>query len=254
MLARAAHTVTLCLSKGLGAPAGSVAAGSSASMHSVRRWRKALGGGMRQAGVLAAAALASLDDLDAALSRDHALARRLRLGLEAIAAEARERARGGAGGAGLVVHDVPVPTNMVVFEVQGFQGVGGGDSGTAGFCVEMDKRGVQVFPYGRRGEAVRYCIRCLCAVALVCAAAFRAVCSCLPYTCTRPPSSRHMCEEVQTRTECNPSPLHLSCPHPHPQPHPHPRAVSRRAVTHRDVDEAGIDAALQAARDVLGLL
>ena len=74
MLARAAHTVTLCLSKGLGAPVGSVAAGSSASMHSVRRWRKALGGGMRQAGVLAAAALASLDDFDAALSRDHALA------------------------------------------------------------------------------------------------------------------------------------------------------------------------------------
>ena len=74
LLARAAQTVTLCLSKGLGAPVGSVAAGSNASMHSVRRWRKALGGGMRQAGVLAAAALPALDDFDAALSRDHALA------------------------------------------------------------------------------------------------------------------------------------------------------------------------------------
>ena len=49
-LARAAATVTMCLSKGVGAPVGSVAAGSAAHMHGVRRWRKALGGSMRQAG------------------------------------------------------------------------------------------------------------------------------------------------------------------------------------------------------------
>ena len=49
-LARAADTVTMCLSKGIGAPVGSLAAGNAAHMHSVRRWRKALGGGMRQAG------------------------------------------------------------------------------------------------------------------------------------------------------------------------------------------------------------
>ena len=51
-LSRAAATVTLCLSKGLGAPVGSMATGTAAHMHSVRRWRKALGGGMRQAGEL----------------------------------------------------------------------------------------------------------------------------------------------------------------------------------------------------------
>ena len=50
-LTRSADTVTMCLSKGLGAPVGSMAAGSAAHMHSVRRWRKALGGGMRQAGL-----------------------------------------------------------------------------------------------------------------------------------------------------------------------------------------------------------
>ena len=61
------------------------------------------------------------------------------------------------------------------------------------------------------------------------------------YTCTRPSSSRHVCVEVQARTELKPC------------PRARPRAVSRRAVTHRDVDEAGIHAALQAARDVLGL-
>jgi threonine aldolase len=49
-LARAATTVTMCLSKGIGAPVGSLAAGSAEHMHGVRRWRKALGGGMRQAG------------------------------------------------------------------------------------------------------------------------------------------------------------------------------------------------------------
>jgi threonine aldolase len=51
-LARAADTVTMCLSKGLGAPVGSLAAGNAAHMHRVRRWRKALGGGMRQAGAV----------------------------------------------------------------------------------------------------------------------------------------------------------------------------------------------------------
>ena len=51
-LTRAATTVTMCLSKGLGAPVGSMAAGSAIHMRGIRRWRKALGGGMRQAGEL----------------------------------------------------------------------------------------------------------------------------------------------------------------------------------------------------------
>jgi threonine aldolase len=55
-------TATLCLSKGLGAPVGSVLVGSASFVRQARRLRKALGGGMRQAGVLAAAGLVALDD------------------------------------------------------------------------------------------------------------------------------------------------------------------------------------------------
>ena len=64
-------TVSLCLSKGLGAPAGSVLCGSTAFIEEARRWRKVLGGGMRQAGVLAAAGLHALEHNVARLAEDH---------------------------------------------------------------------------------------------------------------------------------------------------------------------------------------
>jgi threonine aldolase len=81
-------SVSVCLSKGLGAPAGSVLLGSRDFIDSARRWRKALGGGMRQAGVLAAAGIYALEHHVAGLEEDHAnaayLARELRaLGLRA---------------------------------------------------------------------------------------------------------------------------------------------------------------------------
>ncbi len=68
-------TVSLCYSKGLGAPAGSAIAGSAASIAAARRLRKLLGGGMRQAGVLAAAALYALDHHVDRLAEDHANAK-----------------------------------------------------------------------------------------------------------------------------------------------------------------------------------
>ena len=68
-------TVSICFSKGLGAPAGSVLAGPAELMHQARRLRKLLGGGMRQAGVLAAACLYALDHNVARLQEDHANAR-----------------------------------------------------------------------------------------------------------------------------------------------------------------------------------
>ena len=64
--------MTLCLSKGLGAPVGSLVAGSRAFVGEARRVRKAFGGGMRQAGVLAAAGLLALRDGPALLATDHA--------------------------------------------------------------------------------------------------------------------------------------------------------------------------------------
>jgi threonine aldolase len=64
-------SVSVCLSKGLGAPAGSVLLGSQDLVAAARRWRKALGGGMRQAGILAAAGLYALDHHVERLSEDH---------------------------------------------------------------------------------------------------------------------------------------------------------------------------------------
>ena len=77
-------TVSLCLSKGLGAPAGSVLAGEAALVSRARRLRKMLGGGMRQSGVLAAAGLVALDAGAARLPEDHARAARLGAAIERL--------------------------------------------------------------------------------------------------------------------------------------------------------------------------
>jgi len=63
--------VSVCLSKGLGAPVGSVMASDEATVETARRWRKRLGGGMRQAGILAAAGLYALENNVERLSEDH---------------------------------------------------------------------------------------------------------------------------------------------------------------------------------------
>jgi threonine aldolase len=74
-------SVSVCLSKGLGAPAGSVLLGSHEVIAAARRWRKALGGGMRQAGILAAAGLYALEHNVERLTEDHANAAFLAEGL-----------------------------------------------------------------------------------------------------------------------------------------------------------------------------
>jgi threonine aldolase len=93
-------SVSCCLSKGLGAPAGSVVSASAETVERMHRFRKMLGGGMRQAGVLAAAGLYALDHHLARLAEDHAHARRLAAGLREL---------------GLKVRNEP-DTNMVLFE------------------------------------------------------------------------------------------------------------------------------------------
>jgi threonine aldolase len=75
-------TVSVCFSKGLGAPAGSALVGSRDLIQRAHRVRKMLGGGMRQAGVLAAAALYALDHHVSRLAQDHAHARALAVGLQ----------------------------------------------------------------------------------------------------------------------------------------------------------------------------
>jgi threonine aldolase len=93
-------TVSVCLSKGLGAPAGTVLVGHKGLVEKARRIRKMLGGGMRQAGILAAAGRYALDHHVARLAEDHANAERLGRGL---------------AGAGFEVE--PVQTNMVFVKV-----------------------------------------------------------------------------------------------------------------------------------------
>jgi threonine aldolase len=102
-LAAPFDTVGACFSKGLGAPVGSVFAGPRDAVDSARRFRKMLGGGMRQAGILCAAALYALERHRARLADDHANARRLAEGLAMIA--------------GITAWPARVETNIVMFEV-----------------------------------------------------------------------------------------------------------------------------------------
>ncbi|MDR5771317.1 MULTISPECIES: low-specificity L-threonine aldolase [unclassified Caballeronia] len=83
-LAAPFDSVSICCSKGLGAPVGSVLVGSRALIEVAHRWRKVLGGGMRQAGVIAAACLYALDHHVEALAEDHDNAARLAEGLKQI--------------------------------------------------------------------------------------------------------------------------------------------------------------------------
>jgi threonine aldolase len=96
-------SVTFCLSKGLCAPVGSVLCGSAEFIARARRIRKALGGGMRQAGILAAAGIVALNEMVDRLETDHAHARSLADGLARIP--------------GIVIEPEMVRTNIVFFEL-----------------------------------------------------------------------------------------------------------------------------------------
>jgi len=96
-------SVTFCLSKGLGAPVGSVLCGSRDFINEARRARKVLGGGMRQAGVLAAAGLVALAEMIDRLAEDHANALKLAKGLAEMDAFFLDSGR--------------VKTNIVFFEI-----------------------------------------------------------------------------------------------------------------------------------------
>jgi threonine aldolase len=78
-------TVSICLSKGLGCPMGSLLVGDESTMKDARRWRKMLGGGLRQAGMVAAAGLFALNNNIERLAHDHANARRVGNALKALA-------------------------------------------------------------------------------------------------------------------------------------------------------------------------
>ena len=102
-LATPVDSVCFCLSKGLGAPVGSLLCGSQEFIDRARKWRLMLGGGMRQAGIIAAAGIVALEKMIDRLAEDHANARHLAEGLARIP--------------GVIVEPEKVKTNILFFEL-----------------------------------------------------------------------------------------------------------------------------------------
>ncbi len=117
-------TVSVCFSKGLGAPAGSILAGSAETIDTAHKFRKMLGGGMRQSGILAAAALHALDHHVERLAEDHRRASQFRTELEGLPG---------------VSVPMPTPTNIVMLDVPD----------AAAFAAKIKGHGVLMMPMGR---------------------------------------------------------------------------------------------------------
>ncbi len=155
-------SVMFCLSKGLGAPVGSMLVGSRGFIEMARVYRKSLGGGMRQAGVLAAAGLIALEKMTARLHEDHANARYLAEGLAEIP--------------GVELDPQKVVTNIVVFDI----------SGTGMTSAEISQKLVErrVLINGINSEMMRLvthydvdragCVKALEAMRAICAARAKA--------------------------------------------------------------------------------
>ena len=127
-LAAEADSVSFCLSKGLAAPVGSVVCGSRDFVFQARRARKVLGGGMRQAGVLAAAGIVALNEMVDRLADDHANARKLADGLAEIP--------------GLSIDPALIKTDIVYFEVKR------DDMTVAELVKRLEDQGVRMLPVG----------------------------------------------------------------------------------------------------------
>ncbi|TEU18835.1 MAG: low-specificity L-threonine aldolase, partial [Dehalococcoidia bacterium] len=122
-LARSCDSVGLCLSKGLSAPVGSLLCGSKDFVERARKFRKMLGGGMRQAGVIAAAGIVALETMVERLAEDHNNARRLAQGLTNIE--------------GITLAQDDIPTNIVMFDLSP-------ELSVAEFFKSLERAGVKV--------------------------------------------------------------------------------------------------------------
>jgi threonine aldolase len=123
-LVRSVDSVSFCLSKGLSAPVGAMLCGEASFIAEARRWRKAVGGGMRQCGILAAAGIVALEQMVERLAEDHANAARL--------------AEGIAQTPGLDLDLDTVQTDIVIFGVTSEQ------ISAAGLVAALRERGVQM--------------------------------------------------------------------------------------------------------------
>lgn len=129
-IATFADSVTICLSKGLAAPVGSVLAGRSSFINHARRLRKMLGGGMRQAGIVAAGGVYSLEQMVERLSEDHTNARSLAQGLAEIP--------------GIEISQEPPQTNIVFFTLAD------SEISLKYFLYALENEGVRVMELGKR--------------------------------------------------------------------------------------------------------
>lgn len=136
-LARHCDSVQFCLSKGLGAPVGSMLVGSADFIKEARVWRKRFGGGMRQAGIIAAAGLIALEDSPKRLHEDHANARRLAEGLAAIP--------------GISIDVERVVTNIVIFDITGT------GKTSADICSKLKDNGILAIGFGNAIRMVTHC-------------------------------------------------------------------------------------------------
>jgi len=123
-----ADSVQFCLSKGLSAPVGSMLCGTEPFIYEARRWRKMLGGGMRQAGVLAAAGIVALESMVDRLTEDHRHARILAEGLAEIP--------------GFAIDLASVQTNIIMWRVE--EGLPAPEV----IAGRLAERGVKVYPIG----------------------------------------------------------------------------------------------------------
>ena len=128
-LLKQADSVSFCLSKGLAAPIGSLVCGSASFINRAHRARKMLGGGMRQAGVIAAAGIVALNEMIPRLAEDHANAQKLASGL--------------AGIKGIHVESDRVKTNIVYLQIAS------GHKNAIDFADELSGRGVKILPTGQ---------------------------------------------------------------------------------------------------------
>lgn len=126
-LVQAADSVSVCMSKGLGAPVGSVIVGSESFIAKARRLRKTLGGGMRQVGILCAAALVALRENVGKLESDHKKAKNLAEGLNKIK--------------GLAVNVASVETNIIYFDINK-----GSNMTVQKLCKNLQEHGIIVMP------------------------------------------------------------------------------------------------------------
>src|SRR5438128_1675618 len=136
-LARPADSVMFCLSKGLGAPVGSMLLGRRGFIEEARVVRKMLGGGMRQAGVLAAAGLIALEETPKQLPEDHANAKRLAEGVAELP--------------GVKIDPEKVVTNIVIFDVAET-----GQTADA-ICAQLRERSVLASGFGSSIRMVTHC-------------------------------------------------------------------------------------------------